>query len=187
MKTDLSWELLHDATLVGIEMAWDSGDVVVHLRTGLSPFPHVQIKGISVRRIECPRNHPWGPSVSVNTVRGPSRTTDGAANRIEIEMQSGDTLIVEATAFELLAQPVGASNMSSPTWGDTVRIKNHASPGMRPGSLAAVCGMREVETDAQAKQFGCAVGTPLYLIEFGDGSSVEIPETFVELANEDDG
>jgi hypothetical protein len=77
--------------------------------------------------------------------------------------------------------------MSRPTWGDTVRIKNHTSPAMRPGNLAAVCGMREVETPEQAKQFGCAIGTTVYLIEFGDGSSVEIPEAFVEVANEGEG
>jgi hypothetical protein len=74
--------------------------------------------------------------------------------------------------------------MRSPTWGDTVRIKNDASQAMRPGSLAAVCGMREVETVEQAKQFGCAIGTTLYLIEFGDGSSIEVPEAFLEVANE---
>lgn len=76
--------------------------------------------------------------------------------------------------------------MSSPTWGDTVRIKEGASPEMRPGTLAAVCGMREVETAEQSEQFGCAIGTTLYLVEFGDGASVEIPEELVEVANDND-
>lgn len=75
--------------------------------------------------------------------------------------------------------------MSTPTWGDTVRIKKGASTEMRPGTLAAVCGMREVETPEQSEQFGCAIGTTLYLVEFGDGASVEIPEEFVEVANDD--
>lgn len=77
--------------------------------------------------------------------------------------------------------------MTSPSWGDTVRIKDSASPTMRPGSLAAVCGMREVETAEQAKQFGSAIGTTLYLVEFGDGSSLEIPEEYVEVANDNAG
>ncbi|MBN2195456.1 MAG: hypothetical protein JW751_21740 [Polyangiaceae bacterium] len=75
--------------------------------------------------------------------------------------------------------------MSTPTWGDTVRIKKNASTEMRPGALAAVCGMREVETPEQSEQFGCAIGTTVYLVEFGDGASLEIPEEFVEVANDD--
>jgi hypothetical protein len=75
-------------------------------------------------------------------------------------------------------------NMTSPTWGDTVRVKKNATSAMRPGSLAAVCGMREVETAEQAKEFGCTIGTILYLIEYGDGDSVEIPGDFVEIFNE---
>lgn len=75
--------------------------------------------------------------------------------------------------------------MSLPTLGDTVRIKNDASPAMRPGSLASVCGLRAAETAEQAKPFGCAVGTTLCLVEFGDGSSVEIPEALLEVASDD--
>jgi len=75
--------------------------------------------------------------------------------------------------------------MQRPTWGDTVRIKSNAPHEMLPGRLAAVCGMREVENGDQAKPFGCAIGTTLYLIEFGDGHSIEIPEHLVEVANLD--
>lgn len=76
--------------------------------------------------------------------------------------------------------------MSTPTYGDTVRIKMSASAEMRPGTLAAVCGMREVETVAQSQELGCPIGTTLYLVEFGDGASVEIPKEFVEVANDDE-
>ena len=75
--------------------------------------------------------------------------------------------------------------MNDPTWGDTVRIKAEAAAEMRPGSLAAVCGLREVETQEQAQQFSCAVGTTLYLIEFGDGESVEIPGLWLEVVREE--
>ncbi len=74
--------------------------------------------------------------------------------------------------------------MNRPTWGDTVRIKSNAPVEMLPGRLAAVCGIREVENSDQAKQFGCAIGTTLLLVEFGDGHSIELPEDFVEVANE---
>jgi hypothetical protein len=52
--------------------------------------------------------------------------------------------------------------------------------------LAAVCGLREVETEEQAHQFDCPVGTTLYLIEYGDGVAVEVPETAVELVEGDE-
>ena len=61
--------------------------------------------------------------------------------------------------------------MRNPTWGDTVRIKEGLLTATYSGSLAAVCGMRRVETPEQAKQFDCAIGTHLYLIELGDGAS----------------
>lgn len=74
--------------------------------------------------------------------------------------------------------------MERPNWGDTVRIKSDAPTEMRPGTLAAVCGMRRVETDEQSRQFTCPIGATVLLVEFGDGYSVELPEDLVEVANE---
>lgn len=71
--------------------------------------------------------------------------------------------------------------MRSPTWGDTVRTKEGASSGVQSGSLAAVCGIRRVETLEQAKQFDCGIGAHLYLIEFGDGTALEVSEAFLEV------
>lgn len=71
-----------------------------------------------------------------------------------------------------------------PTWGDTVRVKDHVPAAMRPGQLAAVCGLREAETAEEARQFGCAIGATLYLVEFRDGNSSEIPETLLEAVND---
>jgi hypothetical protein len=70
-----------------------------------------------------------------------------------------------------------------PTWGDTVRLKMAAPAELRPGQLAAVCGIRSVENSDQAKQFACDIGTTLYLVEFGDGHSVEVAEHLVELVD----
>ena len=74
--------------------------------------------------------------------------------------------------------------MTNPTWGDTVRINSNAKPEQRPGTLAAVCGLREVETEEQAREFACPVGTTLYLIEYGDGVSMEVPGTVVDLVDD---
>ncbi len=66
------------------------------------------------------------------------------------------------------------------TWGDTVKVRLNADPEKRPGAIAEVCGMRDVETDDQSEEFSSPIGTKLYLIEFEDGSSIEIPEGFLE-------
>lgn len=74
--------------------------------------------------------------------------------------------------------------MSRPTWEDTVRVKKDAPSEMRTGSLAAVCGIRVVETTEQARRFDSMIGSTLYLIELGDGSAIEVPEALVEVVNE---
>jgi hypothetical protein len=66
------------------------------------------------------------------------------------------------------------------TWEDTVRIMAQAPAEARPGSIAEVCGIREIETSDQAKEFAAPIGTKLYLIEFGDGESIEIKEGWLE-------
>jgi hypothetical protein len=74
--------------------------------------------------------------------------------------------------------------VTDPAWGDTVRINANAKPEHRPGVRAAVCGLREVETEDQAREFDCPIGTRLYLVEYGDGVAVEVPATFVELVED---
>jgi hypothetical protein len=61
-------------------------------------------------------------------------------------------------------------------WGKEVRVaQEHGLPlEWRPGSLGEVCGVRTVENDQQAAACGQAIGTVMYIVEFEDGSSVEI-------------
>jgi hypothetical protein len=89
---------LHDATLLRIEMDWASSTVVMHLRAGKAGEVRLTVTGAS--HLECPHRNPWGPSVSINEVRGPSTTPSGA-KRVEIEMQSGDVLVVEGDTLVL--------------------------------------------------------------------------------------
>lgn len=72
--------------------------------------------------------------------------------------------------------------MAEFTWGDEVRVRADAPPGCRPGAVGAVCGWWTVNTKAQASKFGVVVGTALYTVEFGDGSSLELPAIFLERA-----
>jgi hypothetical protein len=57
-------------------------------------------------------------------------------------------------------------------WGETVRVITTAPETQRPNTLCSVCGMRNAE------------GLLLYLVEFGDGESVEIEEDKLEVVRE---
>lgn len=71
--------------------------------------------------------------------------------------------------------------MKRPTWGDSVRVRSQAASAQRPGAWAAVCGIRQVENDEQSREFCRPVGATVLLVEFTDGSAIEIPEDLVEL------
>jgi hypothetical protein len=60
--------------------------------------------------------------------------------------------------------------MSELTWGDQVRIKGDAPAEFRPGASASAVGFRENPADPPAM---------LIIVEFEDGSSVEVPEDLV--------
>jgi hypothetical protein len=82
--------MLHDATLLRLEMDWKDGEASIVFRMADGP----RALGVSdVRHLTCPRQHPWGRSVSVNEVRVASPSSDLV--RVEIEMQSGDVLTIE--------------------------------------------------------------------------------------------
>jgi hypothetical protein len=92
---------LHDATLLTVTYEWAESGVVIKLRSGHDGI--VSVMGAGVTLLELPHRNPWGRSVSVNEVRGPSPLADGR-ERLEIEMQSGDTLLIEGTGFSARKQ-----------------------------------------------------------------------------------
>jgi hypothetical protein len=53
-------------------------------------------------------------------------------------------------------------------WGETVRVVTTAPEELRPGQVCCICGMREKD------------GTNLYLVEFQNGDSVEVPEAYLQ-------
>jgi len=103
-QSPLSWNQLHDATLLRVECRWTDGRFSVYLRTGLSAYPEVQVIATGGRRLNCPRMQPWGSSVSVNEVRGPTQLVSEDLQRLEIEMQSGDVLVLDAEEFRLVTE-----------------------------------------------------------------------------------
>jgi hypothetical protein len=71
--------------------------------------------------------------------------------------------------------------MGNITRGDTVKIKSDAKAVMKPGSLAEVIGIRQVENATQEKEFGIPLGATILYLEFKDGTAIEVPEEWVEL------
>lgn len=66
------------------------------------------------------------------------------------------------------------------TWGDAVLVKKNAPPCLHPGEFASICGINQITFEETAKSFFTTVDDWLYIIEFEDGSSIEVPECYLE-------
>jgi len=100
MMTTESWAGLHDATLDSMELCWSSCEALLRIRTGDPAHPQRVVVASAVRRLAYDRQMPWGFSVSINEVRRPVAAGDDASV-LEIEMQSGDLIRIEAAGFSL--------------------------------------------------------------------------------------
>ncbi len=70
-------------------------------------------------------------------------------------------------------------------YGDAVRITGDAQAKFHPREPGSICGYRTIETEDQALTSGFSIQTVLFLVEFGSGFTIEIPEVFLErLGNE---
>jgi hypothetical protein len=95
MNAALGFADLHDATLDGISLEWRTGLVRIAIRLESHEITHVELHALETRHLACPRREDWGKSTYINEVRGP-HPVDGGGVRLEIEMQSGDVIEVEA-------------------------------------------------------------------------------------------
>lgn len=90
---------LHDAILRAVRLDWGTGradlELIAALTAGQSSLVRVQATEVTLLR--CPRQAPWGWSASVNEARIIS-TNDGRM-RLEVEVQSGDVIEIEAKAL----------------------------------------------------------------------------------------
>ena len=92
---------LHDATLDGLSLDWEAGLLRFGIRLESYQVTHLELRAIEVKRLSCPRREEWGRSSYVNEVRGPVVINEGGG-RLEIEMQSGDVIEIEAREVLLL-------------------------------------------------------------------------------------
>ena len=66
------------------------------------------------------------------------------------------------------------------TWGDAVLIKQEAPTCYHPGEFASICGIDTIITQEEANKLFCQKGDWIYIVEFDDGSSIEVPECYLE-------
>ena len=70
------------------------------------------------------------------------------------------------------------------TWNDLVVIKPNAPSSYPVGKIAVICGMEQIKSEKLSNEFNIKIGDWLYTVEFGDGSSIEIPEFYIEKYQE---
>lgn len=65
-------------------------------------------------------------------------------------------------------------------WGEAVIVSPDAPKEYRPLSIADVVGMIFINTPQLAQNFNVKLNTWVYTIEYMDGSSIELPEMFLQ-------
>lgn len=92
---------LHEALVSTVVIDYNSKKITINVKA-LSPeslLPvHCSICWEDYRTVSLPRMEPWGPSNSINSQRR-------LGNIFEIEMQSGDTIRIEANEFSFVQIP----------------------------------------------------------------------------------
>ncbi len=89
---------MHDWTLVRVSFEWGRGVVTLDLLDAQSR--PVSLLAEQVSLLHVPQLSEWGASISVNRVTGPLPISAGKY-KMEIEMQSGDVIAIEAGLFIL--------------------------------------------------------------------------------------
>jgi hypothetical protein len=86
---------LHDATLLFANLDWRKGNLTLLIE--MTPAKSGRLIFSGLAGLTIPREFPWGSSVSINCAR--NTETDA----FEIEMQSGDVLLIQAQGWQFLA------------------------------------------------------------------------------------
>jgi hypothetical protein len=89
---------MHDWTLSGVYLDW--ADAVAKFQFSSVGGGQRTLTLSKVIDLHVPKHQPWGPSVSVNRADWLTGMGD-AIQTLRIEMQSGDVITVDASAFYL--------------------------------------------------------------------------------------
>jgi len=67
-------------------------------------------------------------------------------------------------------------------YGATVEILNSAPKKYHPSEIGFICGMIEIDSEESAVAYDCIDSAWLYTVELLNGSSLEIPEKYLNLS-----
>lgn len=90
-------ENFHDWTLLSLDFDWAAACVSIRICGPGSVDRKLVAEDVS--QLLVPRHLPWGRSVSINGVQV-ADVSDRGCNSMEIEMQSGDIIRIEAARFK---------------------------------------------------------------------------------------
>jgi hypothetical protein len=93
-------EQLHDSIVKDILIDREEESVVIKITAAELYYPGIESISIiaeKARSFTCPMKSPWGRSSSINKL-----IKNGS--RLKIEMQSGDTIVIEAESFKIVKE-----------------------------------------------------------------------------------
>lgn len=88
---------MHDWTLIDISVSWKEKRATFNFKSSTSSRVLVAEEFVN---LILPRTSPWGNSVSVNEI-SELIILDNGSHQITIEMQSGDTIEIEAKSINI--------------------------------------------------------------------------------------
>ncbi len=90
---------LHDATFRGLEVDWPNGELRCNFDVSIGKTTSVRLVAHGLKSLKCPRQLPWGRSISVNKAHVDRTELEV---RLVIEMQSGD--VIEADVADVILE-----------------------------------------------------------------------------------
>ena len=67
-------------------------------------------------------------------------------------------------------------------YGEAIRISNNAPEKYHPSEIGFICGMIDIDSEEAAAAYDCIGSEWLYTVELLNGSSLQIPEKYLEKA-----
>ncbi|HET9849138.1 MAG TPA: hypothetical protein VFR68_11350 [Candidatus Dormibacteraeota bacterium] len=101
----MKYQSLHDAKLIAVSFDWVKGVSFLQFE---GDHRRWSLRAEGVKKMQFLRTFPWGRSSFVNDVFGPTDLPDGLQS-LQIQVQSGDTIEVNAQLFDLLSEPAAGS------------------------------------------------------------------------------
>ena len=65
-------------------------------------------------------------------------------------------------------------------YGESIKISNEAPKKYHPSELGFICGMIDIDSQEAAIAYNCIGSDWLYTVELLNGSSLQIPEKYLE-------